>query len=35
MDSALDIVGGEQVQSVTSVDSKGRVLGFDPLPPIA
>lgn len=32
MDGALDIVGGEQVESVTSVDSEGRILGFDPLP---
>ena len=32
MDGALDIVSGEQVESVTSVDSEGRILGFDPLP---
>ena len=32
MDGALDIVSGEQVENVTSVDSKGRILGFDPLP---
>lgn len=32
MDGALDIVSGEQTESVASVDGKGRVLGFDPLP---
>ena len=32
MDGALDIVSGEQVKSVTSVDSEGRILWFDPLP---
>ena len=32
VDGALDIVGGEQVESITGVDSKGRILGFDPLP---
>ena len=30
MDGALDIVSGEQVESVTGVDSEGRILGFDP-----
>ena len=32
MDGALDIVSGEKVESVTSVDSEGRILWFDPLP---
>jgi len=32
MDGALDIVSGEQIESITSVDSEGRILGFDPLP---
>ena len=32
MDGALDVVGGEQVESVTGVDGQGRILGFDPLP---
>jgi len=35
MDGALEIVGGKQVESVTNVDNKGRILGFDPLPLIA
>ena len=32
VDGALDVVCGEQVESVTSVDGKGRILGFGPLP---
>ena len=32
MDGTLDVVSGEQVESVTSVNSNSRILGFDPLP---
>ena len=32
MNGALDVVSSEQVESVASVDGKGPILGFDPLP---
>ena len=32
VDCALHIVGGKQVQGITSVDGNHRILGFNPLP---
>jgi len=32
MDGAFDVVSGEQAECITSVDSDGRILRFEPLP---
>lgn len=32
MDGALDVISGKKAESVASVNSKGCILGFDPLP---
>lgn len=32
MNGALDVISGEQAESVTDVDGKSRILRFDPLP---